>query len=220
LVKLLLTAASFGNGFIFDSPMTAFFCHWAKALDKANDARRLYRRTTSTAEAAENLVRSTRKLDDIPALAKTGGKASRRVAALRNAPGAVVGGQNISRVTATGTWFRGTHGSFAKVPGQVADALRGRRFNSFNDFRSAFWKATANDADLAAHFSKPNITRMKKGLAPIAAKAQHHGEIRSFILHHRTPIHAGGGVYDLDNLLIVSPKYHQSILDPAFHFGR
>jgi len=49
----------------------------AKALDKANDARRLYRRTTSTAEAAENLVRSSRKLDDIPALAKTGGKAPR-----------------------------------------------------------------------------------------------------------------------------------------------
>jgi len=48
----------------------------AKALDKLNDARRLYRRTTSTAEAAENIVRSTRKLDDIPALAKTGGEAS------------------------------------------------------------------------------------------------------------------------------------------------
>jgi len=40
----------------------------AKALDKLNDARRLYRRTTSTAEAAENIVRSTRKLDDAPAL--------------------------------------------------------------------------------------------------------------------------------------------------------
>jgi len=46
----------------------------AKALDKANDARRLYRRTTSTAEAAENLVRSSRKLDDIPALARNASK--------------------------------------------------------------------------------------------------------------------------------------------------
>jgi len=46
----------------------------AKALDKLNDARRLYRRTTSTAEAAENLGRSSRKLDDIPALARTSSK--------------------------------------------------------------------------------------------------------------------------------------------------
>jgi len=46
----------------------------AKALDKANDARRLYRRATSTKEAAENLVRSTRKLDDAPALARNASK--------------------------------------------------------------------------------------------------------------------------------------------------
>jgi len=46
----------------------------AKALDKANDARRLYRRATSTKEAAENLVRSSRKLDDAAVLANEGVK--------------------------------------------------------------------------------------------------------------------------------------------------
>ncbi len=76
----------------------------------------------------------------------------------------------------------------------------------------------AGDADLAAHFGKANVTRMRKGLAPIAPGAQHYGKLKSYVLHHRNPIHNGVEVYNLDNLLIVSPSHHQSILDPAFHF--
>lgn len=29
-----------------------------------------------------------------------------------------------------------------------------------------------------------------------------------------------GGVYDMDNMLIVTPKFHKEILDPKYHFGR
>lgn len=41
----------------------------------------------------------------------------------------------------------------------------------------------------------------------------------SYVLHHKTPIHAGGGVYDLNNLVIVTPRMHQEILDKVYHFG-
>ncbi|WP_439332259.1 HNH endonuclease signature motif containing protein [Pantoea cypripedii] len=44
------------------------------------------------------------------------------------------------------------------------------------------------------------------------------GNNRSYVLHHRTPIQHGGGVYDVDNILIVTPKYHLDVLDRAYHF--
>jgi hypothetical protein len=157
-------------------------------------------------------------VDDVLRAGKNAG-APVSAAALRNAAGTVSGGNGLSTISATGRWFRGTHGSIAEIPAQVATALRGKTFNNFDDFRGAFWKAVAGDADLAAHFGKANVTRMQNGLAPIAPGAQHYGKIKSYVLHHRNPIHNGGDVYNLDNLLIVSPKYHQSILDPAFHFG-
>ena len=141
---------------------------------------------------------------------------ARTATQLRNSRGVVSGGQGIADVT--GQWLRGTHGNLGTMPGQVARALRGRSFRTFDDFREAFWKAAANDSVLSSQFSAANVSRMKKGLAPIAHSSQHHGKIRSFILHHRTPLQHGGGVYDLDNILIVTPKQHQIILDPSFHF--
>ncbi len=39
-------------------------------------------------------------------------------------------------------------------------------------------------------------------------------------LHHKKPIWDGGDVYNLDNLVIVSPRYHQEILDKDYHFQR
>ncbi|WP_419179845.1 hypothetical protein [Polycladomyces zharkentensis] len=49
---------------------------------------------------------------------------------------------------------------------------------------------------------------------------QWHGGQRSYILHHRKTIHDGGDVYDLDNLIIVTPKMYQEMLDKCYHFGR
>ncbi len=40
-------------------------------------------------------------------------------------------------------------------------------------------------------------------------------------LHHLRPIHAGGGVYDLSNIVIVTPLYHaRGHLLPALHYRR
>ncbi|EOG8017301.1 HNH endonuclease signature motif containing protein [Enterobacter ludwigii] len=41
---------------------------------------------------------------------------------------------------------------------------------------------------------------------------------RYFVLHHRTPAHHGGGVYDIDNLVIITPRYHLDTLDRAYPF--
>ncbi len=60
---------------------------------------------------------------------------------------------------------------------------------------------------------------MSKGNAPIASSTQHYGKIKSYVLHHINPIHNGGKVYDLDNIQILTPLAHQSVLDKKFHFN-
>lgn len=52
---------------------------------------------------------------------------------------------------------------------------------------------------------------MAAGKAPFAHKLQKTGKgwaQKVMNIHHRKPIESGGGVYDLDNLAIVSPRYH------------
>jgi len=142
---------------------------------------------------------------------------ARTAEALRNSTGIVTGGTSAA---VTGRWLKGSHGNAGEIPGQVAAALRGRTFNTFDEFRSAFRQAVAADSNLARQFSPANVQRMSNGLSPIAPVSQQVGGLRSYVLHHKKPVHAGGAVYDLDNLFVVTPRLHKEILDPAFHFGR
>ena len=121
--------------------------------------------------------------------------------------------------TITGQWLQGTDGNAGMIPAQIAASLEGSQFNSFDDFRAEFWKAVADAPDLAGQFSSPNGARMKQGYAPIAPESQQLNGQRYYVLHHCTPISQGGSVYDMSNLSVVTPKMHQSILDPSFHFG-
>lgn len=114
--------------------------------------------------------------------------------------------------------LRGTNGNAGLIPKSIGEQLSGRQFKNFDEFRGEFWKLVA-DSDYAAEFSTSNITRMKDGLAPIAHSSQQYGGIKSYILHHSKPIYDGGGVYDLSNIQIVTPKMHQEILDKAYHFN-
>jgi hypothetical protein len=60
---------------------------------------------------------------------------------------------------------------------------------------------------------------MRGGRAPFAAPGQQMpGQLR-YELHHRTPIHAGGGVYDADNIMVVTPRFHREVLDPRYHYN-
>jgi hypothetical protein len=133
----------------------------------------------------------------------------------RKLPGTVTGnGNNI-----TGRWLRGTEGNAGLFPKSVADKLRGRTFNNFDEFREAFWKEVANEPNLANQFDANSIQRMQGGLAPFTSVSQQIGGMKNYVLHHKTPINQGGSVYDMDNLYIVTPKYHKEILNPAYHYG-
>ncbi len=67
--------------------------------------------------------------------------------------------------------------------------MNGKSFNNFDEFRKAFWKEVANSS-YANEFSKSNITRMSNGYAPKVAKSQQYGELGSYVIHHKVPIHA------------------------------
>ena len=106
------------------------------------------------------------------------------------------------------------------MPGQVADQLKGQTFKNLAHFRREFWKKVAADDHLKKQFSKENLAEMAKGKAPLAQESQRVGGKTRYEIHHNTPIKANGGVYDLNNMTIVTPRYHMEILDPKFHFGK
>lgn len=139
----------------------------------------------------------------------------RTAAQLRNSPGAVTGGSRLADVS--GAWLKGSNGNAGKIPGQVARQLHGREFESFGGFREAFWRGVANVPELAGQFSRSNRALMSNGRAPFVSKSQAVGKNNKYVLHHVTPIQRGGGVYDLDNVVVVTPRYHDEVLDPGYH---
>lgn len=119
--------------------------------------------------------------------------------------------------------MRGSEGNLGRVLGQVAEQLRGQSFNNFGEFREAFWKAVGNDAQLSSQFSTANVSRMQQGFAPYAIQSQWTGTVAPsqmvYNIHHIRPVHQGGGLYDLDNIVIVTPRYHSEVLAPSYHYG-
>ncbi|MFO0615283.1 MAG: RHS repeat-associated core domain-containing protein [Polyangiaceae bacterium] len=115
-------------------------------------------------------------------------------------------------------WLRGSHGNAGWIPSEIANKLRGRQFASFDSFRDSFWKEVAANPKYANQFAAQNIARMEQGLAPKAASTQWAGKMGSYQIHHITPIHQGGDVYDIDNMIVVTPRYHQEVLDPGYHY--
>ena len=61
---------------------------------------------------------------------------------------------------------------------------------------------------------------MHKGLAPLAPESQQVGKLQSYILHHHKPLSRGGKPYDMDNIRIVTPRYHMEALSKSYHYGR
>ncbi|MEV5879748.1 putative T7SS-secreted protein [Streptomyces sp. NPDC052101] len=137
---------------------------------------------------------------------------------LRNSAGSVTGGHSLRDVN--GRWLKGSEGNVGRIPGQVARALQGRQFNSFNEFRAAFWNEVSKNPELAEQFSSSAQTAMSDGKAPFTVTGQQAGGRGRYELHHVQPIQRGGGVYDLDNIIVVTPRYHKEILDGGYHFGK
>ncbi len=138
---------------------------------------------------------------------------------IRQKPGVATGGAGLVYVGETDKFFRGTELNASKIPAQIADKLRGREFKNWDDFRKSFWKEVAKDDILKGRFGNKDLGNMLNGLAPRASEHQWYGGCTSYVLHHDNPVHRGGGLYDLTNIHIVTPKYHSQVLPKEIHYG-
>lgn len=155
-------------------------------------------------EFGEDLSKIVSKGEDFTVLQKA-----------RNLPGVSSGkGKEIK-----GNWLKGKEGNAGLFPKSVADKLSGKNFANFDEFRAKFWKTVAEDENLIKDFSESNKTLMKQGNAPFPSKNQRLGGQETYQIHHKTPINQGGEVYNMDNLIIVTPRFHKEILSPQYHYG-
>ncbi|MGI8464474.1 type VI secretion system PAAR protein [Pectobacterium punjabense] len=128
----------------------------------------------------------------------------------RNKPGTVTGKGEV--LSGESKWLEAaSSGLGAPVPAQVADKLRGQKFERFDDFREAFWLAVAECPELIEQFSPANKALIKKGRSPYAVPKEQYGGRKVFEIHHKIRIVDGGSVYDIDNLSIATPKRHVAI---------
>ncbi|WP_028300578.1 HNH endonuclease signature motif containing protein [Oceanospirillum beijerinckii] len=128
----------------------------------------------------------------------------------RSTPGVAHGIDTLKAVKPGKSWLRGSHGNAARFPKQIASKMANKQFRNWDHFRTTFWKLVSKDKILRSGFSSSNISRMSQGLAPKAHTSQKNKGIDSYSLHHIKPISQGGGVYDMNNILITSPLYHNS----------
>ncbi|MCL6327350.1 type VI secretion system PAAR protein [Pectobacterium polaris] len=128
----------------------------------------------------------------------------------RNKPGTVAGEGEV--LSGEGKWLEAaSSGLGAPVPAQVADKLRGQKFERFDDFREAFWLAVAQCPELMKDFKPSNRTLIRMGLAPYPIPSEQMGGRTTFELHHVEQIQYGGAVYDIDNIKVTTPRLHIGI---------
>ncbi|OCT22548.1 HNH endonuclease signature motif containing protein [Pseudomonas putida] len=96
----------------------------------------------------------------------------------------------------------------APIPSRIAEKLTGRWYAEFDRLREAFWKEVAADSAFSKHFTRGNLLRTRDGLAPKPPDTEHVGKRTSFELHHINEVANGGAVYDLDNIVVMSPRKH------------
>lgn len=106
-------------------------------------------------------------------------------------------------------WENAIYGpSGAPIPTRIADQLRGRMYGRWGKMREAIWKAIAADPELSKHFTSASLDDMREGGAPSCPEHGRVGARQTLNIHHVHPIAQGGGVYDLDNLIIMTPRAH------------
>lgn len=125
----------------------------------------------------------------------------------RNMPGVVKGkGQLI-----TGTFLTAGNREGVPIPQQVASKLRGKKYSSWAAFRRRLWQTIGRSPLFESEFMPAELLSMRRGLAPLAELDERVGKKIKYEIHHVKRIADGGDVYDIDNLRIVSPKFHQSL---------
>ena len=126
----------------------------------------------------------------------------------REDPGTATGmGQPI-----VGVWLGAdTQDGGAAIPAQIADRLRSIKFKSFREFRETLWTEIYNDPELSGQFIVANRARMSSGKAAKNRKVDAVGGRSTFEIHHVRELAKGGDVYNIDNMLILTPKRHIEI---------
>jgi hypothetical protein len=97
------------------------------------------------------------------------------------------------------------------IPAVVADALRGKEYAQFRNFKRAIWREMSKHAEITQGMSEGNIKLIKQGKAPIAPNAEQKKGRRWYEIHHISLISKGGDVYGIDNLGINTPAHHDRI---------
>ena len=135
---------------------------------------------------------------------------------LRNAPGYAHGGTHLAaraRLLEPGS-------GIGPMPGQIARRLRAfGRFRNFDELRETFWRMVADDRQLGQGWTPQNLARMRDGHPPFVGRiagVQHAtggGSNAVLQLNHIRAIKNAGGVFDLENIEIVSPLVHAAVGD-------
>ncbi|MFI8555984.1 S-type pyocin domain-containing protein [Pseudomonas putida] len=125
----------------------------------------------------------------------------------RQKPGVVTGE---GRILGGDLLAEGKEEEFA-ILANVARKLQGKEFRNFGAFRRQLWKAIALNNELSEKLDNFSLSIMQKGLAPIVPKNERVGGRIKYEIHHVREISKGGGVYDLDNMIILSPQHHIDI---------
>jgi len=123
----------------------------------------------------------------------------------RNLPG-VASGNGVS--TPDRVLDAATAAAGAPIPARIAERLRGRRFSRFDKLKEAIWIEIAADETFSKHIVPAMLDDMRKGLAPFANREQRVGKRVKLEIHHQHEISKGGAVYDVDNLVLMTPKVH------------
>lgn len=134
----------------------------------------------------------------------------------RDQPGTAVGsGVKLSSETKWLEMSATNEGNGASIPAHIADKLRGRHYSNFRAFREDLWREVQKDSALSKEFSTLNLNLMVDGKAPRSPHPGYYSGpkavLKKFEIHHIKPIEKGGGIYDIDNLRITTPKLHKFI---------
>ena len=143
-------------------------------------------------------------------------KASREI---RKKPGTGWFSGKLPTVEGRQDWLKGSHRNGGLIPEHIAARLEGKKFRNFDHFRSEFWKAIAADPVARRRFPAEEIQKMRDGKAPRAHETQWIKERKSYEIHHATPIKDGGRVYDMRNMMVLTPRMHDYILPREAHYG-
>ncbi|WP_340368602.1 HNH endonuclease signature motif containing protein [Pseudomonas hefeiensis] len=61
---------------------------------------------------------------------------------------------------------------------------------------------------LSQSFNERNLKHMLNGSAAYPSQLDQVGGRKKFELHHKVEVAKGGGVYDMENLVVMTPKRH------------